>query len=474
MRIVAPGRAFAQRVNSFLVASAVAVTFTVGGGGVAVAGDATTARGTGQAASAAREDGFHWGVATSAFQVEGSNADSNWSRYAAGDREEPGGLPGTTKHFDGVRNAVDFRHRYKEDIANAASLGINTFRLSVDWARLEPRPGYFDPAEVAYYDDVMAEIRNHGMTPMITMLHYVYPGWVVDGGGISGDLARAEFTRFSEFITKRWGGAGSGTMWVTLNEPFVFFNHDVEIGLAQIGDLPRYLNTMAELHEIGYRAAHAANPGAQVTTNFAFMPTVTPGQYQIFQKRLEPFLDYVGIDYYYNVSLGNLSATYAAFGDFAKVTPEADGIYYALRQYQQLFPGKPLYIVENGVPTDNGAPRADGYAPEDYLQDVVYWLQRAKADGIPVIGYNHWSLVDNYEWGDYSPRFGLWRVDVKEDPSLTRRETPSVPAYRDVVRQGGMPEGYRLHRPAAFCSLAAGVDSCSRPAPSDGPTVELR
>jgi beta-glucosidase len=117
---------------------------------------------------------FHWGVAQSGFQNEGSAPDSNWSRYA---RRES-----STNPEAAVRSA-DFRNRYRDDLALAAGLGVDTFRFSVEWSRVEPRDGDVDAAELAYYDDLVAAVRAAGMTPMITLDHWVYPGWMADRGG---------------------------------------------------------------------------------------------------------------------------------------------------------------------------------------------------------------------------------------------------------------------------------------------------
>ncbi|SEP47229.1 family 1 glycosylhydrolase [Amycolatopsis saalfeldensis] len=116
---------------------------------------------------------------------------------------------------------------------------------------------------------------------------------------------------------------------------------------------------------------------------------------------------------------------------------QPEGIYDALRYYAGRYPNLPLYVVENGMPTDDGKPRADGYTREAALQDSVFWLQRAKADGMDVIGYNYWSITDNYEWGSYRPRFGLYTVDARTDPSLTRRPTAAVPVYRRTIASPG-------------------------------------
>src|SRR5690348_3028491 len=116
--------------------------------------------------------GFLWGTASAGFQSEGYSPDSNWSRYAA-----------KTKSYDPVGTSVDFLHRYNEDIALAKGLGVKVYRISVEWARVEPTPGHQDPAAWAFYDHVIAAIKAAGMRPMITLDHWVYPGWEVDKGG---------------------------------------------------------------------------------------------------------------------------------------------------------------------------------------------------------------------------------------------------------------------------------------------------
>jgi beta-glucosidase len=93
----------------------------------------------------------------------------------------------------------------------------------------------------------------------------------------------------------------------------------------------------------------------------------------------------------------------------------------------------------------------------------VFWLQRAKADGMNVIGYNYWSLTDNYEWGSYAPRFGLYTVDVRTDPSLTRRPTDAVGTYNQLIAAGGVPPGYRPVRAPSLCVLVDPPASCLSP-----------
>lgn len=407
-------------------------------------------------------EGFHWGVATSGFQVEGSNPDSNWKRYS--DATSPSG------ETDPVGEAVDFWNRYEEDIANAAAMGVNTFRLSVEWARIEPVQGQYDDEALKHYDRIIDTIRSHGMTPMITMVHFVYPGWLADQGGMLAPTAVESFGKFANLITQRW--AGDGTLWITFNEPLVFFKHEMTISRAGPGDFTRFLDQIEAAHRLGYAAAHRADPSAMVTINEAYLPMATDFTDTLVGDRVADVVDYVGIDYYYGVALNNLTAINAAWDDFAAVRPQPEGIYEAIKHYATAYPAKPIYIVENGMPTDNGV-RADGVDRGDFLRDTAFWLQRAVADGYPVIGYNHWSLVDNYEWGDYSARFGLYQVDVLTDPTLTRQPTTGVEAYRDIIANGGVGPDYRPVLPAAWCSLATIPDSCLNPVALDGPRATL-
>ena len=104
----------------------------------------------------------------------------------------------------------------------------------------------------------LKKIRGYGMVPMVTMVHFTYPGWLADRGGMLSDEAVPAFERFAELITQRW--AGDGTMWVTLNEPLVFFKHEMTIGQVAPQDFGRFLDQIVAAHRLGYAAAHRADP----------------------------------------------------------------------------------------------------------------------------------------------------------------------------------------------------------------------
>ncbi|MCX4094168.1 glycoside hydrolase family 1 protein [Nocardia sp. alder85J] len=388
---------------------------------------------------------FLWGVASSGFQSEGSEPDSNWLRHT------------TATAPDQVGNSVDFYHRYREDIGLAAGLGAKVYRISVEWARIQPRPGEWDEQGFAFYDNVIAAIRAAGMRPMITLDHWVYPGWVADRGGWADPAMVDEWLASARAVVDRY--AGDDPLWVTINEPYDYPRLMVSQGQLRQDQIPMMYDRLVTAHDGIYDYIHARQPGAMVTSNASYLPGVETLTALAFENRIADKLDYVGIDYYYGEPPGSPALNNPPWRD--PLQPE--GIYYALRHYARQFPGKPLYVVENGMPTEDGKPRADGWTRADDLRDTAYWLQRARADGLDVIGYNYWSLTDNYEWGSYTPRFGLYTVDVTSDPSLTRHPTDAVSAYRDIIAAGGVPGDYALSHPTTPCSLVDPPFSCVQP-----------
>lgn len=409
------------------------------------------------------DDGFLWGVATSGYQSEGSAPDSNWRRYEQA---------GTSSIKDPYGNAVDFRHRYAEDIANAKALGVKVFRFGVEWARIEPRKGVVDQAELAYYDDVVDRIRAAGMRPMITLDHWVYPGWVADQGGWDSDATVTDWLTNARRVIDRY--KGKNAIWITINEPTIYVQNEIGNGGLEAWQAPWMLSRLVTVHRQAYDLIHQLDPGALVSSNTAYLPGGVQAGYDVtFVDHVRDKLDFLGLDYYYGASLDNLSAVHGAGGEFWKINPQPDGLYYAMRYYARKFPTLPIYVVENGMPTDNGAPRPDGYTRSQHLRDHVYWIQRAKADGIDVIGYNYWSITDNYEWGSYQPRFGLYTVDARTDPTLTRHPTDAVATYRTLISGRGVPAGYAPVKPPAFCSLVDGLNSCLNPAAYPGPLASL-
>lgn len=393
---------------------------------------------------------FLWGTAASGFQSEGHAPDSNWLRYV-----------NRNPRYDRYGNSIDFYSRYEADLQRAADLGVKVFRIGIEWARIEPRPGVIDPAGLAFYDAVIDRIVSLGMRPMLTIDHWVYPGWMLDKGGWNSPEMLGHWLSHARRVIDRY--ASRDPLWVTINEPTFYLNNEIRNGTVRQGDWRPMMRGLVAAHRAAYDHIHARQPGAMVSSNMAYISGANAPLDEVFMARIADKLDYIGIDYYYGLSPADLSSLSAlSYGTLADIRLQPEGIYYALRHYAERFPGRPLYIVENGMPTDNGV-RKDGQKRGDALLDTVYWLQRAKADGMNLIGYNYWSLTDNYEWGSYSPRFGLYSVDVLNDPTLTRVPTDAVEVYKRVIREHGVKPGFKPGVAPQFCSLVDPPCSCLRP-----------
>ncbi len=395
---------------------------------------------------------FEFGVAQSGFQSEGFNQDSNYLRYGnEGKLHEP------------VGNAVDFFHQYEGDVAKAASIGVDNYRLSVEWSRIEPQPGVDDAAGWAFYDAVIGRIVASGMRPMITLNHWVHPGWAVDRGGWNNPEMAAALTAFGRRVVDRYTWAEP--IWITFNEPSEYVRRELTYGGLAPVNTGLMVDGIIEAHRAITTYIHAVQPGGQVSSNIAYIPLpgVEPALEAVFSDRMVDSFDFIGVDQYYSIAPSELSSFAASGGSFWNLPQSPESMYYVLRYFATKYPNKPLRVIENGLATDADQNRADGYRRDDHLRDTVYWIQRARQDGINIVSYNYWSLTDNYEWGEYGPRFGLYSVDTVHDPALTRRPTVAVAAYREITEHHGVPSTYRPTRQPAPCSLIALPDSCGDP-----------
>jgi beta-glucosidase len=399
---------------------------------------------------------FSWGVAGSAYQSEGGFTNSNWDVYT---RENPSRL-------QPYGTSVDFRHRYRSDIALAKHLGVTQFRFGINWARVEPKPGEFDQTELAYYDDVVKTVIAAGMRPQITLDHWTYPKWVYDQSAWNNAKTVGDYLTYAKLIAERYKGLGAS--YITFNE--AFFYMIVEQVYRPLTNLLLMSNNLIEAHNRAYDLIHAVDPSAEVSSNVVWMAqrsnVVSPVSDSLFLNGVQDKLDFIAYDYYYE-STGDGGLLNVVLGKTWETPQYPQDIYVSLHDLAARFPGKPIYIVENGMPTEDGKPRADGWTRSQALSDSVYWVQRAWADGVDVRGYQYWSLTDNYEWGNYTSRFGLYSVDVLGDKTLTRRPTDAVATYTDIVKDRGVAASYKPK--LIRCSDSARELTC--PAAPDLPVV---
>lgn len=376
-------------------------------------------------------ENFIWGTSSSAYQTEGGNVASNWDRYNA---ENPS--------QDRYALSVDFRHRYREDLGLAKDLGCNTHRFGINWARVEPREGEFDEGELQYYDDVIRVMLEAGLEPLLTLDHFVYPGWVDRLGGWVNPRTPELFVRFCTKIAERYHR--QIRLWLTFNEAafFVLFEQKYrKLDKKGVRTMSRHL---VAAHREVYDLIHRLRPDAIVSSNVVVCPQGLISRWLqwytdgLFLNHVVDKLDWMAIDFYY----GRIKLKALISDRFLEQDPNPKGLYAALQGYARKFPDLPILIAENGMPTQDNKPRPDGITRSQHLTDAIYWTQRAHADGINVIGYMYWSLTDNFEWGHYGPRFGLYSVDVINDPTLTRKPTDAVDTYKALIRKRGVPAFY--------------------------------
>jgi beta-glucosidase len=159
---------------------------------------------------------FLWGVSSSAFQSEGHTTTSNWNYYI---RRDDGPHPvGSPK--DPYGNSVDFYDHYRSDIALAAKLGVNIYRISINWSRVEPRPGVFSRSGLRFYDRVFARMAHFGIQPLITINHWDYPMWIYRQGGWTNRKTVKDFAALTQVLAQRYGHQVK--YWLTFNEEFFY------------------------------------------------------------------------------------------------------------------------------------------------------------------------------------------------------------------------------------------------------------
>jgi beta-glucosidase len=390
--------------------------------------------------SARSDDGFLWGVSTAGHQYEGKNFASQWSLFE---------FLGTMEERSG--HAANGLELYEEDLDLARGMGLRGWRMSLEWSRIEPVRGRRDPAAVAYYHRVLDAVRRRGMVPLVTLVHFSYPQWIEDDlGGWESPAAVREFESFAGWAAREFGPQVD--WWLTFNEPNIFVPGAYLLGAHGPGKRGvaaalKVAGNWIDAHKRAYRAIHANDAVARVSfnayaINYRLGKPKKPGKVSLDEDWLSESikadmeagrgrtLDFVAIDYYCRWSI-HPGFKYPS-PELWEIYPE--GFYESLREYYRAF-RLPVLVAENGFATADLAPRPDGWTRENYMVAHVKQLNRARAEGIPILGYFHWSITDNYEWGSYKPRFGLYTVDCR-NRDYRRVPTPAVDVYRQIATRG--------------------------------------
>lgn len=381
-------------------------------------------------------DAFLWGASTAGHQVEGGNINADlwpleWQKPTL--FEEPSG------------DACDHYHRYPEDIALLADCGLNAYRFSLEWARIEPEEGFFSRAALDHYRRMVTTCLDHGVTPVVSYNHFTNPRWFAGEGGWSSPQAPERFARYAKRATEHLGDL---LKWVcTLNEPNLLTMLEltgvIPLGAGQRGivtelteaadagiggyDPARYrmgltgvdVERMAAVHRAGREAIKSVAPEIHVGWTLAlvdFQPA--PGGEERFTAARQGAQldwldvsredDFVGVQTYTRERFGPEGRE--PLPDGTPTTQTGWEVYpEALEHTVRLAAGHaavPVMVTENGMATDDDAARLA------YTHGALEGLLRAVADGVDVRGYLHWTLLDNFEWmAGFKMTFGLIAFD---------------------------------------------------------------
>ncbi|MDD3610133.1 MAG: GH1 family beta-glucosidase [Halothiobacillaceae bacterium] len=436
---------------------------------------------------------FLWGVATSAYQIEGSPLEdgagpSNWHRFA----HEPGRVLGGD-HGD---RACDHYRRYAGDLDLVRELGLNAYRFSLNWSRIRPEGrGRRNPRGLDFYERLIDAVLERGLTPFLTLHHWDMPLALEEAGGWTNPDTAAWFADYVHEVAGRFDDRVP--YWASFNEPWVIIHAGLVEGVHPPGrrdpaEAARAAHGLLRAHaqaDAAYRAVgrHAfgivvnlepkypaseaqadldAAARATAYMNRWFLEPVVHGRYperlpEVFGAHWPDFPDadvsalrappdFIGVNYYTRAVVRADPAAWCG----ARAVPVEDalhtdmgwevypqGLTDTLRWVHKHFGERALYVTENGAAFPDGAP-VDGRVTDPercaYFEAHLAAAREARADGVDLRGYFAWSLLDNFEWQfGYARRFGLVHVDF-----ATQRRTlkDSARVYARLVAEQGVSD----------------------------------
>lgn len=379
-------------------------------------------------------DGFRWGTATAAHQIEGGNTNNDWWRWEH-------------THGSGVAepsgDACDSWNRWPADADIVAQLGLDNYRFSLEWSRIEPAPGEWSVAAFDHYRRICDGLRDRGVEPVVTLHHFTTPLWLADQGGWESAQA---VDRFGEFCHRSAAALGDSAGRVcTLNEPNVVATMGYVMGMFPPG---RTDPKLAEVVTTNLVAAHrrgvdavraAATVPVGLTLSMTDYQPVDGGESRaahIREVHEDVFLrategdDFLGVQTYSRMRIGPDGWVGPEAGVPTLVMgyerwPQA--LAACLRRAWEVTGGRvPLSVTENGIGTDDDPERVE------FVREALTGVLDVLDEGIQVDGYTYWSLLDNFEWAfGYVPRFGLVEVDRQ---TFERRPKPSAAWLSSVAR----------------------------------------
>lgn len=409
---------------------------------------------------------FLLGTAGAAVQIEGGDRNNTWYRWCE---------QGHIRDGSHCISANDHWNRYREDILFMKELHQDTCRMGIEWSRIQPEPGRFDPDALSHYRDVVHELTKNNIKPLITLHHFSHPLWLEDLGGWENPAVVGYFKNYTQYVVENLGDQVSD--WITINEPNVFTTYGYLYGTwppgkKDIGAVFRVYRNMIKAHIEAYKLIHEIRgrmhfPGKTMVGVAHHLRVFDPERNRLADKipaKLIQYLfqdlvvqamatgkfkfplgfgeyplgkgvfqDFFGVNYYSRDMVRFTFNPGAVFGELKvkanspvndlgwEIYPE--GLYRLCKYYYRKFL-IPVFITENGICDSNDTLRSK------YIYDHLQQVTRLINAGIPVRRYYYWTLIDNFEWLEgESARFGLVHNDYRTQQRTIR---PSGRFYGEI------------------------------------------
>lgn len=388
-------------------------------------------------------DSFLWGASVSSHQVEGGNH-NQWTMWehetAARLASEAHKKYADLAIWDAIKaeaesplnyisgRCIDHFKKYKLDFELARSLNLNAMRGGVEWSRINPKEGVFDPAAIEYYSKYFRTMKKQGLEPLVNLFHWTLPVWFAQKGGFKKSSNLTYWRDFIHTLVQNFDFSGVKYV-ITINEANSYAAWSYALGGFPPGEKNvianlRVYRNLAKAHRIAYKIIKAKYPDVQVGVAHQFEKCVGIGMLGKVAARLEAWYanwwwmrmakyhDFIGFNYYFADYRKKLSLLPDAnpkepLNDLGWYM-EPSGIEWVLNEIGKKWPGKPIIIAENGV-----ADMQDQYR-EWWIAETISAMSRSIKAGVNLVGYVHWSLLDNFEWQyGWFPKFGLISVDRK-------------------------------------------------------------